>query len=212
MTLGLAKQQAKRFSQINLGRTLNRRNHDPMDKRLHDADLAHVELEQLIQLFFEDEIQLGHFEEVVADDVPQPSRSLLNHDQHMTVTVEKHYETSVDVKVLQTRTEGDHYSRKSLLTKHSDGGVVQYGIVRINKSYLTPVVREEIETKETPLGRVLINHNVLRKVKLLSLLKIECGPELAREFGFEIGQTCYGRTALIFCDGSPAIELLEIVS
>ena len=183
-----------------------------MDKPLHDAELAHVELEQLIHLFFDDESQLGHFEEIAADQVPEPSRSLLSHDQHMTVTVEKHHQSSVDVKVLQTRTDGDHYSRKILLTRQTDGGVVQYGIVRLNKSFIAPEVREEIERQETPLGRILINHGVLRVVKLLSLLKIECGPELAREFAFEVGQTCYGRTALIYCDGSPAIELLEIVS
>lgn len=183
-----------------------------MDKRLNPAPSADVELEQLIQLFFDDASQLGHFEEVVASQVPEPSRSLLAHDQHMTVTVEKHHQSSVDVNVLETRTDGDHYSRKILLTRHSDAGVVQYGIVRLNKSYLASDVREEIERRETPLGRILINHDVLREVKLLSLLKIECGPELASKFGFGVGQICYGRTALIYCDGSPAIELLEIVS
>ncbi len=183
-----------------------------MDKRLNSADLAHVELEQLIKLFFDDMAQLGQFEEVTADQVPEPSHSLLAHDQHMTVTVEKHHQTDVDVEVLQTRTDGEHYSRKILLKRKSDGGVVQYGIVRLNKSCLAPDVRQEIERQELPLGRILINYGVLRVVKLLRLLKIKCGPELASEFGFEVGQICYGRTALIYCDGSPAIELLEIVS
>jgi len=183
-----------------------------MDKRLSDAELAHVELEQLIHLFFDEEDQLGQFEEVSPGQVPEPSRSLLAHDQHMTVTIEQHHQTRVDVKVLQTRTDRDHYSRKSLLTRKSDGGVVQYGIVRLNKSFLAPEVRGEIERQEIPLGRILINHDVLRVVKLLSLLKIHCGPELASQFGFQEGQICYGRTALIYCDGAPAIELLEIVS
>lgn len=183
-----------------------------MDKRSHHSDIAAVELDQLIHLFFEDPAQLGCFEEVTADQVPEPSRSLLAHDQHMTVTVEKHHNTAVNVRVLQSRIDGDRYSRKSLLTRQSDGGVVQYGIVRLNKAVLAAEVREEIEQQGSPLGRILINHGVLRVVKLLSLLKIECGPELASVFGFESGETCYGRTALIYCDGSPAIELLEIVS
>ena len=179
---------------------------------MNPADSAGVELDVLIKLFFEDADKLGRFEEVIANDVPEPSRSLLAHDQHMTVTVEKHHASPVDVKVLQTRTDDDHYSRKILLTSQSDGGVVQYGIVRLNKTYLLPLVQAEIERQETPLGRILINHKVLRVVKLLSLFKIECGAELAEEFGFEVGQVCYGRTALIYCDGAPAIELLEIVS
>ncbi len=179
---------------------------------MNPADSTDVKLDDLIQLFFENADDLGRFEEVTAEEVPEPSRSLLAHDQHMTVTVERHHSSAVDVKVLQTRTDGDHYSRKILLKKQANGGVVQYGIVRLNKSYVQANVRDEIEKQETPLGRILINHDVLRVVKLLNLFKIECGSELAREFGFEVGQVCYGRTALIYCDGSPAIELLEIVS
>lgn len=179
---------------------------------MNPADSADVELDILIKLFFDDSAQLGVFNEVTTDLVTEPSQSLLAHDHHMTVTVEKHHNSPVDVKVLETRTDGDHYSRKILLTRQSDDKVVQYGIVRLNTSVLASAVRDEILAQKTPLGRILINHNVLRVVKLVSLLKIECGPELAESLGYQVGQTCFGRTALIFCDGAPAIELLEIVS
>ncbi|MFK7770205.1 MAG: hypothetical protein AB8B55_23545 [Mariniblastus sp.] len=178
---------------------------------MKSADSADVELELLIKLFFDDPAELGRFEVVSAEDVTEPARSLLAHDHHMTVTVEKHHGTNVDVKVLQSRTDGQHYSRKILLTRQSDGGVVQYGIVRLNMAVLLPEVSEEILKMETPLGRILINHNVLRSVKLVSLLKIKAEAELAGTFGLEAGDMIYGRTALIYCDGSPAIELLEIV-
>jgi chorismate-pyruvate lyase len=179
---------------------------------LNPADFADVELETLIKLFFDDSGQLGEFTEVIAEEVSEPSRSLLAHDHHMTVTVEKHHQSPVDVVVLETRTDDDHYSRKILLTRQSDDRVVQYGIVRLNMAVLSPEVRAEIEAKEIPLGRILINHDVLRVVKLLSLFEIKCGPDLAKAIGLDEGQICYGRTALIYCDGSPAIELLEIVS
>lgn len=179
---------------------------------MNPADSADVELEILIKLFFEDGLQLGEFSEVKADQVPEPSRSLLAHDCHMTVTVEEHHKSPVDVKVLETRTDGEYYSRKILLTRQSDDRVVQYGIVRLDTSVLAPEVRDEILARKIPLGRILINHDVLREVKLLSLVEIKCGSELAQAIGYEKGQKCYGRTALIFCDGKPAIELLEIVN
>lgn len=178
---------------------------------MNSADFADVERELLIKLFFDEPGSLGNFEEVSAEQIQEPSRSLLAHDHHMTVTLEKFHQSPVDVKVLQSRTDGDQYSRKILLTRQSDGRVVQYGIVRLNLSVLSPDVRKEIEDQQTPLGRILVNHGVLRVVKLLSLLRIESGPDLANSFGLEIGQICFGRTALIYCDGSPAIELLEIV-
>jgi chorismate-pyruvate lyase len=180
-----------------------------MDKTPQSAD---VELEQLIGLFYPDFFEFGSFKKVEADQLSTIGRSLLAHDQHMTVTVEKRHQCSVDVVVMETRTDDDYYSRKILLTRQSDGCVVQFGIVRINKAYLTAEVQEEIEKLEAPLGRILINHGVLRIVKLLSLLEIECGEELANMLELETGSVCYGRTALIYCNGSPAIELLEIVS
>ena len=178
---------------------------------MNSADFADVELELLIKLFFDESSELGSFEEVTAEQIQEPSRSLLAHDHHMTVTLEAYHQGPVNVQVLQSRIDGDHYSRKILLTRQSDGEVVQYGIVRLNLSVLSPDVRKEIENQQIPLGRILINHGVLRVVRLLSLVRIESGPDLATAFGFETGKTCFGRTALIYCDGTPAIELLEIV-
>jgi chorismate-pyruvate lyase len=63
-----------------------------------------------------------------------------------------------------------------------------------------------------PLGRVLIEHNVMRNVRLLSLWQIEPGAELRQLFKLPEAERCYGRTALIYCNGVPAVELLEIVT
>lgn len=175
------------------------------------ADSADVELDSLIGLFYDSPDQLGEFHAVDAEDVSSPSRELLAHEHHMTVTVEQHHGGPVDVRVLDYRHDGHHYSRKILLTRQSDGRVVQFGIVRLDTSVLADQVRIEIEARETPLGRVLINHNVLRRVKLLGLHRIQAGAELATHLGVEAGETVFGRTALIYCDGKPAIELLEIV-
>lgn len=175
------------------------------------ADSTLVDLDSLLALFFDGLQPLGRFAEVEADQVAASSRELLAHDEHMTVTVERHHGCPVDVDVLEHRTDGDHYSRKILLRRQSDAKVVMYGIVRLLLPAVTDVVRQQIESREIPLGRVLINHNVLREVQLLGLYRIECGPELAEAFGCAEGDVCFGRTAIIRCDGLPAIELLEIV-
>lgn len=178
---------------------------------MNPADPAEVELDQLIALFFKDATDLGQFEEVGSDDLPELEQALLSHDHHMTVTVEHHHGTPVNVKVLDVLAEADSYSRKILLTRQTDEVVVQFGIVRLNLSVLEDEVRTEIENQSTPLGRILINHNVLREVKLVRLFRIKTGPTLAEAIGCKIGETIYGRTAMIYCNGSPAVELLEIV-
>lgn len=170
------------------------------------------ELDDLIGLFYDDAAELGQFERVSALLVPEPFRQLLAHNAHMTVTVEDFHATSVNVQVLATLKRDDHYSRKILLTRQTDGAVVMFGIPRLRLSLLHDDVRREIELERTPLGRVLIEHNVLREVQLIALWKIDPGPDLCRLLHVDPSTVIYGRTALIYCDGEPAVELLEIVA
>jgi chorismate-pyruvate lyase len=169
------------------------------------------DLQELVAIFFADLANLGRFEAVPPNKIPQAYRDLLAHYSHMTVTVEHYHHSPVDVVVLDRTSTGRHYSRKILLTRQSDGRVVQFGIVRLDFNAVSEAVREEIQREETPLGRVLINHNVLREVELKQIYRIACGPELAQHFKLPIGAEVFGRTALIYCDGEPAVELLEIV-
>jgi hypothetical protein len=169
-------------------------------------------LEALVDLFYNSASDLGEFEEVTAGEMPAPYGDLLDHHAHMTVTVERFHGCPVDVQVLEVRTSKTHYSRKITLTRQSDGRVVQFGLVRLCLDFLDPPVRAEIEGQMTPLGRVLIKHNVLREVQLISLWKVAAGEELTKLFGCAAGAVSYGRTALIYCNGVPAVELLEIVA
>jgi hypothetical protein len=59
---------------------------------------------------------------------------------------------------------------------------------------------------------VLIEHNVLREVQLCGLWQIHAGPALAKMLSVQVDEVVWGRTALIFCDGEPAIKLLEILT
>lgn len=176
-----------------------------------DHKPAHPDLDELVSLFYDDPARLGEFQEVQAADLPAAERKLLAHDEHMTVTVESFHGSLVDVKVLATQTELPHYSRMIVLRRQSDGRVVLFGLVRLNLDLLDAAVREEILSQRTPLGRVLIEHDVLRAVELVSLWRITVGPDLARYLGVPEGTVAYGRTALIHCNADPAVELLEIV-
>ena len=70
--------------------------------------------------------------------------------------------------------------------------------------------RREIIAGRTPLGRILINHNVLRHIDLGAILQITAGPGLAAALAMPVGNVTYGRLATIFCDHQPAVDLLEI--
>src|SRR5262245_39378311 len=86
---------------------------------------------------------LATYDFVPAAKVPEPYRSLLVHEHHMTVTVEAHHGSLVDVRVLERRRNGDSYARKILLARQSDGRIVQFGLVRIHLHYCSDEVRDE---------------------------------------------------------------------
>ena len=149
---------------------------------------------------------------IPAEEVPEPYRGLLVHEHHMTVTVEAFHGGPVDVRVLARRSDGELYSRKILLVLRATGRVVQFGIVRIDLGQTSPQVADAIRSEKTPVGRILIEHDVLRRIEPTGYLRIEPGPEVRGWFGLREPRSVYGRLAIIHCDGKPAVELLEVVA
>jgi len=172
---------------------------------------ATPDLQELVGLFYETASELGEFEEVSASELPPNYQQLLAHHSHMTVTLESFHQSLVDVRVLQAEVAESHYSRLIVLNRQSDQRPVQLGIVRLHRSFLGDDVFAEIAAQKEPLGRILIRHDVLRQVKLLSLWRVQMGPALKDALDQPDLPICYGRTALIYCNGAPAVELLEIV-
>jgi chorismate-pyruvate lyase len=170
-----------------------------------------VDLNALLAIFPETILGVGVFQEVAAVEMPVDYRRLLAHDEHMTLAVEGFHGCSVTVEVIRSKTEGNAYSREILLRRVTDQEVVQYGIVRLQLDALDSATRQEILAEKIPLGRVLIQHGVLREVELVNLWRIESGPRLAKFFDIPTGTVIYGRTAMIHFGERAALELLEIV-
>jgi hypothetical protein len=155
---------------------------------------------------------IPEYELVAADEVPSPYHGLLVHQHHMTVTVESFYGDLVDVRILACRQDGDFYARKILLALHRSGRVVQFGIVRVNLRYCSDAVRAEILAGQKPFGRILIEHDVMRRIEPTAFLRIIPSRAMMEWFGLERPRPTYGRLASIHCDDKPAVELLEIVA
>jgi hypothetical protein len=148
---------------------------------------------------------------VAPDEVPEPFQQLLVHDRHMTMAMETYHHCNITVKVLQRKRNENWYSRQILLLPFGTDKVVQGGLVRIHLPMLDPAVQTAILREDTPLGHVLIDHDVLRHIDIKHYLKFEPGPALKTWPGFTADQSAYGRLGILYCDLQPAIELFEIV-
>lgn len=173
-----------------------------------------IELQQLISLFPEAEYNplYHHARHIAREAAPEPYHRMLVHEHHMTVTMESYHDCKVDVEVVDSRVVEDLYCRKILLRNDVTKDVVQFGIVRFNFEFVTDAVRKEIESQKIPLGRVLIQHNVLRHIDLGAIIELTAGPGLAHYLEMDEHTTTYGRMATIFCDGLPAVDLFEVSS
>src|SRR5262249_39291801 len=89
---------------------------------------------------------------------------------------------------------------------------VQFGIVRIDFRYCSEAVRQAIVAENTPLGRILIEHDVLRWIEPTRFLRVRSCPALKMWFNLDPSPETYGRLAYIHCNNQPAVELLEIVA
>jgi len=170
----------------------------------------HDELLSLTNLFPEPESLFLRAEHIPSAVTPEPYKSMLVHDHHMTLAMEGYHGCAVDVRVLDIQHQCNTYARKIQLLKHGTETVVMFGIIRFQLEYVTEAVRDEILAGQTPLGRILINHNVLRHIDLGAILEITAGPALARYLGMPVAGVTYGRLATIFCNRQPALDLLEI--
>jgi chorismate-pyruvate lyase len=138
----------------------------------------------------------------------------------MTVAMERWCGGQVGLEVVATRftpalDSGGHglYAREILLTR-GWGAVVQHGIVRIDLSLLDVETVAAILAAKVPLGRILIDANLLRDVHDVGLLEVVPGPHLRRLFGPAAAKAprTFGRVAEISLGGRPAVELLEIAA
>jgi len=185
--------------------------HPPTGISAIASQSQYANLTTLAELFLPRLEILGEVSPAGHLDLPPNYAKLLAHQGHMTVTLEAYHESLVDVRVVAERTEPTWYARQSLLARHSDGKIVQCGIMKIDTGGLPQQVRDDIVNHAAPLGRILIRNNLLREVKLNALWKIDTSAQLAAWLGCEAGDTVYGRSAAIRLEGHPAVDLLEIV-
>jgi chorismate-pyruvate lyase len=184
-------------------------NTDPT-RQSADADLFAKSASRLATLFYNSLDDLGRFESVLVDSLPHDYRTLLAHHDHMTVALEAFHNSLVDVRAITEWQDESSYARCSLLSRQTDSAVVQFGILRIWLADLPAAARQEITSKKAPLGRVLIRHNVLREVELVTLWRIEPAAELQRHLQLVDASPIFGRTAQILVDERPTVQLLEI--
>lgn len=177
------------------------------EQRLATAERSLTEVEELFALFG---LVPPEYRAIDSSAAPQPEQTLLDHERHMTVTLEQFHNSPMHLTVLDEIHREPFYARRILLSS-SEQRVVQYGIMRIDLRRVEAKAREQILGGGRPLGRILIEHRVLRRISMHGLLAIRPTEEMAKTTNSAPEAKLYGRLATILCNESPAVDLLEVV-
>ncbi len=105
---------------------------------------------RLAELFFRSLDEIGRFEAVAVEEMPDHYRTLLAHHDHMTVALEARHNCLVDVEAIDEWQDDSSYARASLLRRQSDQRVIQFGVMRIWLGDLPTEAQEEIRSKQLP--------------------------------------------------------------
>lgn len=172
---------------------------------------ADAELDALLALFG-DQSERAAFTRVGGEAVPEPYARLLVHDRHMTVTLEDYHGEPVHLTVHDTRRREHDYARKITLHAAPGGPAALLGIMRFDLQRCNDATREMIVDGQTPLGRILIEHDVMRRLSSGPYYRIDGRPEALLGVSMPLPPTPYARLARIDCNGGAAVQLLEIIS
>lgn len=151
------------------------------------------------------------YEQIDADEVPAPYDRLLVHETLMVQAFRSYLGRDVTLHVQEAHVDDDCYRRKIWLTPKEEDRTIELGIARVHLRNLPPAAQQQILQRRLPLGAILLGNEVSRRVEPQSFFRLEAAWPGYTAFVAPAAGPAYGRTATIFCDDKPTIEVLEII-
>lgn len=134
----------------------------------------------------------------------------------VTLMMAQRHNCSIALEVFQTKfvttKAGTEAYCREIALKNSFGREVVYALARVHLDLFSPEARADIRAESLPLGRILVKHNVERRLEVDGVYLLEKPSEwLSSRWQVEKDTSLYARTATILCNDQPAIEVLEII-
>ena len=144
-------------------------------------------------------------------EIPMPYRSLLVHEDDMTITLERHFGGRVVLRALSTFTSGAWYFRRVLLVQEYSGRPVEMGAIRMKLDGFGARLKKQILKNEVPLGRILRDSGFKYVSRAIAFLAITPNPEMMGVFWMRESRTLYGRRTEIVNDGTKIGDIVEVL-
>jgi chorismate-pyruvate lyase len=148
---------------------------------------------------------------VNGNQMPEPYKSLLVHQRHMTVTLEKYWQTLTELHVVDLWEHHPYYTRRIYLTTRDSQRPVEYGLVQLDFNACSEQIQQAIRARQIPLGRILKQNDVPTEINCRSYFKIIPSQANIEAFDLNSDGPMYGRYADVEFDGKHAMILIEVM-
>ena len=147
-----------------------------------------------------------------ADELPEPYRKLLAHDDDMTPTLAAFHSDMIALRVLKNRQEGRHYWRMVVLNAASDGRPVEFGAIHIDLELFDAESRAHVLEGRRPLGAILAYFNIKHESSPSGFFQVESDGIIGDALRLPDDGTLYGRrnTLTAECGGAIA-QIVEVL-
>lgn len=149
---------------------------------------------------------------IEGQQMPQPYRSLLVHDDDMTPTLEKHHQCRLTLKVLAKCEMDDSLFREVLLVDEETGKPAVFGAIRIHLDHFDDEARQLILECRRPLGGILGQLEIPHRSKPTAFFSVKPDKTIQVEFAVDGSNILYGRHNELFDDqGRVLAQVVEVL-
>jgi chorismate-pyruvate lyase len=157
-------------------------------------------------------LRLPKIERIGADEIPEPYRALLVHENDMTPTLEKYHGAEIHLRILGHDQREDFYFREVVLQLNESDRPVEFGANKINLALFPPRARQLILAERLPLGTILRMCETAHSTRPKAFFRTDADELISGVLNMAKPAVLYGRRATILDpEKRPLSEIVEIL-
>jgi chorismate-pyruvate lyase len=176
--------------------------------RQSTSSIAHP----LDEFYLRSGMSLPPLKQIDAEEVPEPYKTLLVHQNDMTSTLEAFHKGTIHLRVLGRERRGTEYYREVVLHLGGSEKPVEFGAIQIHLDRFNPQAREQILAERWPLGHILKDCAMIYTSQPKAFLQIASDKLINSVLNLTGAQLLYGRrNTLLDAAEKPLAEIVEIL-
>ncbi len=157
-------------------------------------------------------LPLPPLEQIEAEELPEPYKTLLVHNTDMTSTLETFHGRSIHLRVLGRQRRESEYHREVVLCLEGSEQPVEFGAIKIFLERFNRSTCEQILAERWPLGRILKDRAIAYVSRPKAFLRLASDKFINSVLQLTGANLLYGRrNTLADTSGRPLAEIIEIL-